>query len=437
MNPLETTQGVYQASGYGDIAADKSIFFWYFASRYKPATAPLTLWFNGGPGSSSMYGLFQENGPCRITNDSSAVTLNPWSWNSDSNVLYIDQPVGVGFSHGTMSVNTSIAAAADVWKFMQIFLKDRRFANLVPNKLAIWTESYGGHYGPTFAAYFLQQNAAISAGIITGIHLNLQVLGIGNGMTDPLSQYPGLITYAASNPYHTLVPTSTIISASAEWAAQTSGCRQRIVNCNSPPSADSVCSAAQNVCNGALLGPLAGSWNPDYVISPSGATPVYPPPLSPYLNTIYQQAGAETVWLATNFQVYDNFAATGDWMRTSIHYLETVLDAGIRVTIYDGDADFLCNYIGVEAMLDALNTQTNIADFFHTTAWSLYVVDGHTVGQYKTAGTLSYIRFFGAGHEVPAYSFGAVATGQAAWQMFWQTTVFGVSVYPTFPYQGP
>ncbi|KAL4255041.1 peptidase S10 family protein, partial [Pleurotus pulmonarius] len=65
----ETTPGVYQASGYGDLTSTKSIWFWYFAARNNPDTAPLALWFNGGPGSSSMIGLFQENGPCRITND--------------------------------------------------------------------------------------------------------------------------------------------------------------------------------------------------------------------------------------------------------------------------------------------------------------------------------------------------------------------------------
>lgn len=82
-----------------------------------------------------MVGLFQENGPCRINNDTTTVSLNPNSWNEVANMyvvrailssvhvfnttlfrLYIDQPVGVGFSHGTTTVGTSEAAAADVWK---------------------------------------------------------------------------------------------------------------------------------------------------------------------------------------------------------------------------------------------------------------------------------------------------------------------------------
>ncbi len=88
-----------------------------------------------------MIGLLQELGPCRITNDSSSVTLNPFSWNNNANVLFIDQPVGVGFSHGTLEVGTSQEAASDVWDFLQIFLADDRFAHLQQNALAIWTES--------------------------------------------------------------------------------------------------------------------------------------------------------------------------------------------------------------------------------------------------------------------------------------------------------
>ena len=88
-----------------------------------------------------MLGLLQEMGPCRITNDSKTVTLNPNAWNNEANMLYIDQPVGVGFSHGTTTVGTSQAAASDVWKFLQIFFADSRFSKYSTNKLALWTES--------------------------------------------------------------------------------------------------------------------------------------------------------------------------------------------------------------------------------------------------------------------------------------------------------
>jgi carboxypeptidase C (cathepsin A) len=88
-----------------------------------------------------MIGLFQEHGPCRITNDSSSVVPNLFSWNNNANVLYIDQPIGAGFSHGELLVNTSQHAAADVWQFLQIFFSDLRFAEYQSRPLALWTES--------------------------------------------------------------------------------------------------------------------------------------------------------------------------------------------------------------------------------------------------------------------------------------------------------
>ncbi|PFH50862.1 hypothetical protein AMATHDRAFT_75331 [Amanita thiersii Skay4041] len=410
----ETTPDVFQASGYGDLTSTKSIWFWYFAARNNSSTAPLALWFNGGPGSSSMIGLFQEHGPCRITNDSSSVTLNPYSWNNEANMLYIDQPVGVGFSHGKLDVGTSLQAAADVWTFMQIFLNDTRFTSLQGRKLAIWTESYGGHYGPTFAAYFLSQNAAIDAGSVSGLKLNLQVLGIGNGLTDPLVQYPEYITYAGNNPYHPLVSSNVI--SSAQNAFTCSGCCRDLIQSCYNTNSSSACSNAQNFCNKHILVPLVGPWDVYYVLSKDPDP--YPPSITHYLNGIASQIGAESTWEETNSSVYSNFADTGDWMRNSRPDLETVINANIRTIIFDGDADYILNYNGVEAMVDALQTQFTTQ--YHNTPFQNYTVQGQTAGQFRNAGTFSYIRIYGAGHEVPAYQFGTLERGQAAAQMFTQ-----------------
>ncbi|KAJ6586387.1 serine carboxypeptidase [Mycena vulgaris] len=412
----ETIPGVYQASGYGDLTSSKSIFFWYFAARNNPSTAPLSLWFNGGPGSSSMIGLLQELGPCRITNDSAPVTLNPFSWNNNSNILFIDQPVGVGFSHGTESVGTSQDAAADMWSFLQIFLKDSRFSNLAVNDLAIWTESYGGHYGPTFAAYFLSQNTAIAAGKVSGQHLNLKTLGIGNGLTVTLSQYPGYISYSQSNPYHPLVSPSVTASANTSWNTPTTGCKDQIIACNNGGN-NSVCSDAQFFCNGEILNPLIGAFDVYYV--PSGFDDPYPPDISSYLDSIQTKIGAEVTWEETNYEVYGNFSDNGDWMRSSLPHLEVVINSGVRVMIYDGDADYICNFMGVEAMIGKLNT--NFSAKFNQQEFAPYLVNGQLAGQFKTAGTFSYVRVYGSGHEVPAYKNGTLAVGEAAFQIFSQT----------------
>lgn len=126
-----------------------------------------------------MIGLFQEHGPCRISNDSKTLNYNPYSWNNYSNVyvlfttqltlydraslsqyraltllsslsIYIDQPIGVGYSYGTESVTSSLGAAEAVYQFLQIFFNDANFSKYATTNFALWTESYGGHYGPQF-----------------------------------------------------------------------------------------------------------------------------------------------------------------------------------------------------------------------------------------------------------------------------------------------
>jgi carboxypeptidase C (cathepsin A) len=79
----------------------------------------------------------------------------------------------------------------------------------------------------------------------------------------------------------------------------------------------------------------------------------YPPSLDDYLNdpSVTSQIGSEVTWQITNSDVYNNFAATGDWMRTSQPLLEMIINEGVRTVIYDGDADFILNFDGVEAMV--------------------------------------------------------------------------------------
>ncbi|KAI5115274.1 hypothetical protein M0805_001845 [Coniferiporia weirii] len=225
----ETTSGVFQASGYADLTTSQSMWWWFFASRNSSATAPLAIWLNGGPGSSSMLGLFQENGPCRINTDESTLSLNPYSWNNNANMLYIDQPIGVGYSHGTLEVSGALEAAKAVWNMLQIFFADSTFSAYAKNDFALWTESYGGHYGPAFAHYFLEQNAAIEAGTLTGTIINLKTLGVGNGLTDPLSQYPGYMQYAASNPYRQIVSNSVITRANNSFY-KSGGCQSQVIS---------------------------------------------------------------------------------------------------------------------------------------------------------------------------------------------------------------
>lgn len=85
------------------------------------------------------------------------------------------QPIGTGFSYGDDEATSTVSAAAYVWTFLQNFYA--AFTQYENRDFGLWTESYGGHYGPEFAAYFEAQNAKIAAGTITGEKVNLVALG--------------------------------------------------------------------------------------------------------------------------------------------------------------------------------------------------------------------------------------------------------------------
>ncbi|KAG0338042.1 hypothetical protein BG000_004630 [Podila horticola] len=92
---------------------ETSIFYWFFpAIKPKVKDPPLLIWLQGGPGSSSMIGLFFENGPIRVT-DNMKLARRPTSWADEYSVLFIDQPVGTGYSYVTKQDNETGTEVTD------------------------------------------------------------------------------------------------------------------------------------------------------------------------------------------------------------------------------------------------------------------------------------------------------------------------------------
>lgn len=131
-DPEAFCDNVQSWSGYIDAIGGESFFFYFFESRSNPDKDPVLLWTNGGPGCSSAIGLFQELGPCRVKEGSSkhasgppinGTEINPYSWNTRMNTIFIDQPVGVGLSYHRYggTVGSTEVAAKDIYQFLRIF----------------------------------------------------------------------------------------------------------------------------------------------------------------------------------------------------------------------------------------------------------------------------------------------------------------------------
>jgi carboxypeptidase C (cathepsin A) len=142
-------------SGYIDVSESqdesRKMFYWFVESQSNPANDPVFLWTNGGPGCSGLGGFMTEQGPFRPSANGTKLIVNNFAWNKIANVVFIEQPVGVGFSTTT---DENIAygdsqAAADNHRFVVGFFK--RFASYNKQDFFITSESYGGHYMPTLA----------------------------------------------------------------------------------------------------------------------------------------------------------------------------------------------------------------------------------------------------------------------------------------------
>ncbi|OBZ69475.1 Serine-type carboxypeptidase F [Grifola frondosa] len=138
----------------GDPHETRKLFFWFWPTNNASNVNDLLFWTNGGPGCSSLEGFLQENGPISWSWGQSAPTPNPWSWTNLSNVLWVEQPVGTGFSQGTPNITNDDELAQQVAGFLVQFLEV--FSELKGSNFHVSGESYAGFYVPYIANWLYE-----------------------------------------------------------------------------------------------------------------------------------------------------------------------------------------------------------------------------------------------------------------------------------------
>ncbi|KAH8602242.1 Alpha/Beta hydrolase protein [Bisporella sp. PMI_857] len=133
----------------------RSLYFWFFPSENPDAEEEILIWLNGGPGCSSLEGLLQENGPFLWQYGTFAPVPNPYTWVNLTNVVWVEQPVGTGFSQGTPTATSSEDIAQQFLLFWKNFVDTFGLQN---RKIYITGESYAGYYVPYIADAFLNTN---------------------------------------------------------------------------------------------------------------------------------------------------------------------------------------------------------------------------------------------------------------------------------------
>eukprot|EP00040_Diaphanoeca_grandis_P016095 m.82913 g.82913 ORF g.82913 m.82913 type:complete len:497 (+) comp25571_c0_seq2:670-2160(+) len=178
------------------------VHYWLMESERSPSTDPVVLWYNGGPPCSSLVGAFTELGPYRTTADSGkdagALELNPYRWNKNVSLLFIESPSGVGFSYSDGDPNYAVddieTAELNLNALLAFY---RAYPELAGLELFLAGESYAGVYVPMLAQRVVQHNADPKTSAADRVRLKGML--VGNGAIATGDWYEGWLTGLRNN----------------------------------------------------------------------------------------------------------------------------------------------------------------------------------------------------------------------------------------------
>jgi carboxypeptidase C (cathepsin A) len=409
-----------QFSGYLNFGT-KHIHYWFVEAIESPESAPLVFWTNGGPGCSGLLGFLTEQGPFRPQADGS-LEYNKWTWNQKANMVFIEQPVGVGFSYSTNQSDYRIGDTQAAQDNVQVILEFiKKFPEYSSAPLYITAESYGGHYIPTWADAIVDYNSANPSNSI-----KFAGFAVGNPYVD---YWSGVGAQMEAYWDHQLLPSSSwdrYVSNGCTDAAgylNNSICSsltldfmKKIGNLNPYALDYPVCLDAQQVhmlkylldglntdtnTKNNLRGKsyLASepdipyqacedNWTTEYLNRPDVIKSIH------VVNSIKWEECSRT----TKYELADKMKSTIHIYRKLIEQKQTPLN----MMIYSGDDDSVCATKYTNEWVYGLGYPTK-------SNWVVWVDPDNQVAGYKTVFVVPHGNQFqfatvhGAGHEVPTY----------------------------------
>ncbi|KAG6909081.1 hypothetical protein DXG01_002062 [Tephrocybe rancida] len=403
-------QGVNSYTGYIDVEA-RHLFFYFFESRNDPNKDDVIFWTNGGEFClcqdamcsdneflrpwllffpCGLHGARPDAGPCRV-NDANGTKYFNEAWNSNANVFFVDQPIGVGYSYADYGeqVGTSEDAATDIAAFVAIFFE--HFSKFKGRAFHMAGESYGGRYIPLFAAEVYDQNARLVDAGLTPINLASAIIGIG----------------------------SNYRSRCEKWLKESCTDTYDKINCR----------AAFEFCQGEFSAPFYDSGKNPYDISKDceGGPSDLCYPVTGYA-TIHSFTDEKTNTATRHISRFLNstdtrsllgvdpavpspysmcsgpvsaaFAESDDQQQPATPFhIEALLERGVRVLIYVGTYDWICNWVGNERW--TRNLEWTGHREFAAQDLRVWEAEGKRAGLTRSAKGLTFATIEAAGHMVP------------------------------------
>lgn len=374
--------------------------------------------------------MLMELGPCnaRPYNGTKGphTVWNPYSWSNNASLLFLDQPVGTGFSYASWAdkakegkapsrIYSAREAARDASAFLQLWgMHAEQLFGQGVSKFHIAGESYAGRWIPLIADQLVKDNKKAIAHPERGFKpLPLDSVLIGNGITSPKHQFQAYVEYACAN------TTGFGVFLTKEQCdvmySQIPACLALTEKCNTPtggkPHDELACKSALDFCETALQEPWSKTGMSSYDYTHYGD---YEEDdwFAHFLNDNKTKAalgidktGAgdhhDGTFLSCSDNVYNNFAKTGDGAKSSMHAVSNLLDNDVRVLLYAGERDFICNYLGVNAW--TLDLEWSGAQDFRKTdliPWHK-PQDGQEAGHQRTFGNMTFLTIHASSHFVP------------------------------------
>ncbi|KAF6151051.1 hypothetical protein GIB67_042386 [Kingdonia uniflora] len=385
-----------QYGGYVTIdeKAGRALYYYFTEAERSKKLKPLLLWFNGGPGCSSLgYGAMEELGPFRVHSNGKTLYENPYAWNKVANVLFLESPAGVGFSYSNTTSDYGKGGdkmtAADNYLFLVNWLE--RFPEYKDRDFYISGESYAGHFVPELAHSILQHNKRAKKSII-----NLKGIIIGNACINEATDNLGVYDYLWT---HAIISDETI-----------QGFKKY---CKLPFSEGlpQQCDDALHEISVATDEPFDGyniyapmCLNDNLTDTPKETSIVNFDPCSynyveTYLNSpdVQKALHANVTKLNYPWGACNNLAAWATRPSTMLPILRELMSNGLRVWVYSGDVDSIVPVTSTRYSLNKLKLSTKTPWY----PWSIHKELGGYAIVYK--GDLTFITVRGAGHEVPSY----------------------------------
>lgn len=376
-------------AGTLELSEHSALFFWHVASQFQVSKPRTILWLNGGPGCSSMDGALMEIGPFRFSEDGSQLIENVDGWNKYANLLFLDQPLGTGYSKAeeSLGANDLSIVSQNVVLFLQKYFEV--FPEQKTHELYIAGESYAGQYIPYLYKAIRDTDPSIK---VAGLLLD-------NPWIDPAHQYTSYMPFLFK---HNLVSGEQDKKAVQQLHDE---CVAELTSLDVVYSDNTVCNrvssyALQHFDNAKTC---FNVYNIELTDTYSSCGMNWPPGvefMSPYLSRsdVRRAFNVEEDgrWTECSTSVSASFRNSKS--PSAVSLLPEILEE-VPVLLLVGELDYICNIDGLRSMVDNLQWGGGIG--LRDSSETRLFIRGSDVGAVTSARNLTFVNLSKGSHMTP------------------------------------